>query len=77
MKYVALSFAVAFVLALALVVSIVIRFAGLGFPASEMMKRGGEAVVAFAAITALVMLLAAIITLLYGVTRRLYHWAVK
>ena len=77
MKYVALGFAVAFALALALAASIVIRFAGLGFPAPEIVKRGLDVVLMFAVLTGGVMLLAATITLLYGVTRRLYRWAAK
>jgi len=75
-KHVALGFAVAFVLALELVAWLIFLFAD--FPnAPEMMRKTTASVAGFGFDAAAFMLLASIITLLYGVTRRLYRWAVK
>ena len=71
MKHVGLGFAVAFVLAMELVFS-------LGFLVSpEDARQSGEFVIDLSISASMVMVHAAIIVLLYGVTRRLYRWAVN
>ena len=77
MKYVALWFAVAFILALALAASLVMRWASWGFPTQEMFRRGRHMITGGSFVVGGVLLMAAVITVLYGVTRRLYRWAVK
>ena len=76
MKNVALGFAVAFVLALELVAWLIFLVAR-SPNASENVREATKLVAGFGFDAAAFMLLAAIVTLLYGVMRRLYRWAVK
>ena len=77
MKYLAVGFAIAFALALALAVSAVAYLVGLGETIWQAVGRLEFLLALAVALGLATMLIAALFTLMCGVTRRLYRWAVK